>query len=392
VVKPLVALGLLLAVVIGCSSFGPRGSQQPSAIPAAAGTPSAQPTIDLPTLSKTPATTPSPAAQPTENAALPFPLCDSLHELEAPPDWYRDDIYAYVNPDASDFYGWARSQPGFQELWIDRDRHNGWISLAFNEDASERQADVVAKWPERAVVVVPVAYNASAEREVARTIIQKLVGAGIGNVGGGFYEQYGVIHIDMPYLEQQWLDVLHENFADESLCVEGQDPALKPPEGPQPTGGDGWRLLADQDLTGEAYRTGIAYDAASYSKLWSEVGLEGQKPVVDFESEVVIWFGAVHGSSCPRLRLDDVLVDLDRAFVYGDIVDLDAGVCTADALPHAYVVALSRDRLPHSPFTIQLDAEDPPPGAIGERTVVDADLSGPGSTTDASHIHQPGPH
>jgi hypothetical protein len=163
-----------------------------------------------------------------------------------------------------------------------------------------------------------------------------------------------------------------------------------PSEGPQPLSGDGWRLLADQDLTGQAYATGIAFDETSYAELWHRVGLSGDAPGVDFESNVVLWFGAVHGSSCPRLRLDDIVVERDRPLVHAQITELDYGICTADAAPHAYMVALERKNLPRGPFAIQLGAEDPPAGVPDERTVVGADLSVPGSTATPSDIRTGG--
>ena len=139
-------------------------------------------------------------------------------------------------------------------------------------------------------------------------------------------------------------------------------------------------LLASEQGAGESYRTGIATDRDSYLALWSSIGLVDDPPEVDFQSDVVIWFGAVFGSSCPGLRLDGVVVDVDAALVYGEIVlpDPPAG-CTADANPHAFLVAVERQVLPVGPFIIQLDADGPPGGAPEERTVVNVDLTPPGA-------------
>ncbi len=152
--------------------------------------------------------------------------------------------------------------------------------------------------------------------------------------------------------------------------------SLLPSAGPQQPAGDGWRLLAAQDETGQSYRTGIAFDDQSYETLWAEIGLVGDRPAVDFEAKVAVWFGAVHGSSCPKLRLDGVVADRDAALLFADIVLIDGLMaCTADAIPHAYVVAVERSRLPVGPFAIQLDQDGPPPGAPEERTVIDVDLT-----------------
>ena len=120
----------------------------------------------------------------------------------------------------------------------------------------------------------------------------------------------------------------------------------------------------------ESIRTGVATTAEQYEDLWAAAGLAGQGPAVDFETEIVVWFGAVYGSSCP-IRLDDVAVDPDRRLVFGGFVKPgNPTACTDDANPEAYVVALARHRLPEAPFAVQLDAEDPPSGAPEERTTV----------------------
>jgi hypothetical protein len=115
--------------------------------------------------------------------------------------------------------------------------------------------------------------------------------------------------------------------------------------------------------------------------------VSGEPPAVDFEQEIVIWFGAVYGSGC-EVRLDDVVVDADRGIVHADLVV--PGVhqaCNSDANPAAYVVALQRDQLPEGGFAVQLGPEDPPSGVPEERTVVDVDLRSPGSTARDEEIH-----
>lgn len=83
---------------------------------------------------------------------------------------------------------------------------------------------------------------------------------------------------------------------------------------------------------------------------------------------------------------------LDGVRVAGDLVHSDlvvpgAGACPGDANPHAFVVALERSLLPQGPFRVQLEARDPYPGTWEERTVVDVDLSEPGSTAADGQIH-----
>ena len=171
---------------------------------------------------------------------------------------------------------------------------------------------------------------------------------------------------------------------------DGPDGATPSTDGPvggggQVGGGDGWWLLGD-DLTGPSYRTGVATTVEQYRSLWAEAGLTTEAPEVDLARDVVVWFGAVYGSSCP-IRLDDIGVDLRPAVVYPvTVVPGGQTECTMDARPHAFVVAVERRVLPPGPFVVQLGPEDPPPGAPEERTVVRADLSVPGSTASAASI------
>jgi hypothetical protein len=159
------------------------------------------------------------------------------------------------------------------------------------------------------------------------------------------------------------------------------------PEGAQPSVGQGWRLLGHAEGAGEVYRTGLATTDDQLTALWRESGLGGEVPVVDWQTEIAAWFGAVYGSGCP-VRLDGVAVN--GATLHGQIVVPGSGpnsTCAADANPHSFVVAVKRTLLPAGPFVVQLDATNPPPGALKERTVVDVDLSAPGSTASAAQLH-----
>ena len=377
-------IGVCAVLAAACTSGGVP-HQSTTAVPTSSAAPISPTQSAAVTSSPVP---PAPSQIATAGLESPIALCDSIHELEAPADWYRD---VPRNEElASKVQDWARGLPGFEGFWIDRDLHNGWISIAISHDAAARQADVAAKYPDAAVVVVPVDRTTHDLAALAKSVTAAVSHLGLRAYSVSDYEPKGVVEADIVFLEPAVLSELAEQFGTDPVCVDGQDPALKPKEGPQPLSGDGWRLLADQDRTGAIYRTDIAYDASSYASLWREAGIEGAMPAVDFNAEVAIWFGAVHGSSCPRLRLDDVVVDGDRPLIHGTITELDYGMCTADALPHAYVVALERAKLPHGPFAIQLGADDPPPGATEELTIVDADLSAPSSTAEANQVHSGG--
>lgn len=161
-------------------------------------------------------------------------------------------------------------------------------------------------------------------------------------------------------------------------------------ESPPPARDDGWRLLADE-LIGDAYRTGIATDYAQYARLWADVGMAAEAPSVDFTDEIVVWFGAVYGSSCP-IRLDDVVlgetrVSDDRPLIHSVTLEIGQPTdCTDDANPHAFMVAIERSSLPAGPFALQPAAREPPVGAPEVRTLVDVDLSKPGAVAGPDDV------
>lgn len=317
-----------------------------------------------------------------------IPRCNTVPQITARPELYRSaPIYVSNEMPTDQVLAWASGKPGFEEIWIDRD-HLGWITVAFSRDADARQAELAHDLPGVGVVAVGVPWT-KAELEALQA---KVMTEGMPLVGGsGILVNHGVVEIYVPVLKPDVVAQIDAKFGGLRVCIDGLDPADAPKEGSQRASGEGWRLVADQDGIGGPYRTGIAADEASLAAMWSAIRLAGSAPDIDFDTEVVIWFGAVHGSSCPRLRLDDVVVDQGRSIVYPVITYLDVGACTADAIGHAYVVAFERSGLPHGPFTIQLQAEEPPPGAIEEKTIVDADLSAPGSTLTPDQLHSAPP-
>jgi len=330
-----------------------------------------------------------PGASPTGGVAglpevLPVARCDDVAPISAPADWYRPEpIYVGNEQPTDELRAWAAEQPGFVEIWIDRE-HGGWVTLAFTEGAEDRQTELEAAFPDVGVVAVEVDWTMDELMALQERIGRELAHLAVGS---GIYVMQGVVGVSLGVLRADRVAAVAEGFAGEPVCVEGIDPAKAPAAGPQQPAGVGWRLLADEPNIGEPYRTGIATDDASYAELWRTIGLPGDPPPVDFQSEVAVWFGAVFGSSCPNLRLDDVVVDAGRALLHAEIVDLDAGMaCTADARPRAYVVAVERLLLPAGPFAIQLRADDPPSGVPEERTLVRADLTPPGAVAGLDDI------
>lgn len=349
--------------------------------------------IGNPTLSPAPAS-PAPATPALTSPAEPqpqrietsIPMCDEVPITTAPAEWYRDTpIYVGNEQPYQQLVAWARGRPGFEEWWLGD--HAGWVSLAFSEGAEERQAELEREFPGVGVVAVPVEWTMDELIDLQERVNEEL--RPDFTISSGIPVMQGVVSIGLGVMTDERLSVVEKLFAGERVCLEGFHPADAPLPGPQPQGGDGWRLLADEKQAGATYRTGIATDEESYEDLWAHVGLSADPPEVDFQAEVVIWFGAVYGGSCPDIRLDDVIVDERREppMVYAEIVLVDPPVaCTDDANPHAYVVALERDRLPAGPFGIQLDASDPAQGSPEERILIDVDLSEPGAVAGPDDI------
>ena len=297
---------------------------------------------------------------------------------------YRDEpVYVSNEMPTEDVRAWASAQPGYEDIWIDRD-HNGWVSVGFSEGAEDRQAELEQEFPGVGVVAVPLDWTAAELEALRASAFTAMEDAGF-LVGGGHSVPAGLVQVMVGELTEERLAPLAD-LAGPRLCVEGVDSEDVIREGPQPTEGEGWRLLG-ADHSGAAYRTGVATTPAQYDRLWAESGVSGDPPAVDFDREIVIWFGAVYGSGC-EVRLDDVSVDADNRLVHADLVV--PGVhqaCPSDANPAAYVVALERDRLPEGGFAVQLGPDDPPSGVPEERTLVDVDLRSPGSTARDDEIH-----
>ena len=126
----------------------------------------------------------------------------------------------------------------------------------------------------------------------------------------------------------------------------------------QPTAGPGWRLLGvfDTDLS---YTVAIAVDLPQLGTQWQRYGLPGDPPAWDPSLEVVIFLSDGIGSNCGERRLDAVAMDADARLVYGEISDpLAPRFCYLDLVgAKTFVVAVARNLLPPSPFTLRLHAE-----------------------------------
>ena len=278
---------------------------------------------------------------------------------------------------------WASQYPDFVDIWIDRD-NNGWVAAGFTDDVADRQAELEEIFPDDGVGAVHLDWTEADLLALERRVARELGGV-IELMGTSVDPLRGYVNVVIPVLDDESLEMIATRFPDERICVEGLEPEDVVASGPQPQGGDGWRLLYEQDEIGDSYRAGIAWDQASLATLLVDIPGLGDVDLdldldVDFENEVVIWFGAVHGSSCPNIRLDDVVVD--GGSIHAVIVNTDnALACTSDAIPHTYLVGVQRSRLPAPPFYLTLDDQ-----GYGDRLRIDADLREPGSVATAGEV------
>ena len=326
-----------------------------------------------------------PSAQSTVGATSSVMRCEDAARIEAPDTAYGESpIYVANEMPVEAVDAWAGAHPGYETLWIDRD-HNGWITVAFSQDADVRRAEIPSLFPDAGVVVVEVDWTMAELENLQRRVTDHLLERGVDSFGSGVSVTTGLVSIDVGVLTGDIIALVESEFGRERVCVSGRDPSTVPAPGPQPDAGANWRLLLAAQGTGEAYRTGIATDERTLSELWETLSVGATIPDVDFETEVAIWFGAVYGSGCENIRLDAVVVEGDT--VHADIVLVDPpAFCNDDANPFAFVVAVERAVLPVGPFRIQLDADGPPAGAPEERTYVDVDLSQPGAVARAGDL------
>ncbi|WP_250445817.1 hypothetical protein [Actinotalea sp. C106] len=313
--------------------------------------------------------------------------CTGLTSLTADPDLYADEPrYGNATELVEEVRTWAAEQDGYVELWLDRERH-GWVHVGVEEgvaDVGSLQAEVADRFPGEGVVVVPVPYTLDELTTVADDVMAALEDGGVEWAGMAPSPHLGVVVLDGVVDSPEAREALAP-FVDQPVCADVVPAEDVVPDGEQPTEGEGWRLLGHEEGVGEPYRTEVATTEEQLVALWGESGLTPPAPPVEWEREVVVWFGAVWGSGCP-VRLDGIVTS--GSTLHGEIVTPGApGACNADANPHSFVVAVERSALPAGPFEVQLGAQDPPEGAPEERTMVDVDLTEPGATATDEQIH-----
>ena len=252
------------------------------------------------------------------------------------------DLQAYGAEHAGEFGG----------LYVE-DQSRGSFVMLFTGNLEEHAAALAEIWPR--VTVRGVRFSEAALTEVLEGFdLQSMSGDGIEPVSAGLDTMNNRVTLDLksddPTLEAR----LEERYGG---MVEVTVYPL-PGEWSNVGEGDGWRLLAAGEGSGdEAYTVRAATDAAEWDAMWEAVGLGGEQPAIALEDEVAVSFGHGIGSSCPEVRLDAIEIAGDVVFSRTSDPLAPRG-CTADLVGAAvFVVALDRDALSDSGFTLQLGPE-----------------------------------
>jgi len=146
-----------------------------------------------------------------------------------------------------------------------------------------------------------------------------------------------------------------------------------------------YRVLVDGAKVGDVYVTDVATTDGELASLWSQLGLVGDVPEVDFATSVVLYFGAVESSSCPLDSMQALIYNDGDQRVYPQIPIADGRTdCRLDAISHAVVVAVDRAALPTGGFSLWIDAGDPPACCTNGLTfVAPGELNPPADATYA---------
>ena len=262
-------------------------------------------------------------------------------------------------------YG-AEHADEFAGLYVE-DQSRGSFGMFFTGHLDEHAAALAEIWPR--VTVRGARFSEAALTELLESLdMQGMADAGIGVVSAALDTMNNRVTLDVKSDDPSLESRLAERYGGmlEVTVYPVPGPWSNAAEGP------GWRLLAAGESPTDAYTVRAATDPAEWDAMWAAIGLDGQRPSVDFENEVAVSFGHGIGSSCPELRLD--AVDIDGDVVFSRTSDpLSPRGCTADLRGAAvFVVAIDRDALPDDGFTLQLGSERVTGGGFPE--IIDVPL------------------
>src|SRR5690606_21585289 len=183
----------------------------------------------------------------TLQTAVPtsFPSCADVPFTRAADDHYSvTPLYIANEMPIDEVRSWAEFQPGFEELWIDRER-NGWLTLGFTEGVADAQAAVSREFPGVGVVVVEVPFTLQELMDLHGGIREVLLEE-TENFASGISVHKGVVEMNVAILTDEIRQVMEEHFVGEPICLDGGDASDYPEPAPQPLEGDGWRILVHE--------------------------------------------------------------------------------------------------------------------------------------------------
>ncbi len=263
----------------------------------------------------------------------------------APPDEPGQVVQAYGDAHPDEFAG----------VYFDLENGDRLVArFTGNLDVHQQALDALLGSPDR-VLVQGAVFTAAALQRIVDAIFshhQQLADQGINLLSGGVDVIGNQVQVGAKSDDPQAKSTL-QGYGPPGTIVAVVYPADKP--WTQPSEGPGWRLLGafDSDLP---YTVAVATDRPGLMTEWERYGLPGAPPAWDPSREVVLILSDAHGSSCPELRLDGVVMDVAARLVYGEFSDpYQPRACTADlAGGKTFVMAVEKDLLPPSPFTLRL--------------------------------------
>jgi hypothetical protein len=289
---------------------------------------------------------PASSATPTEaspTASITIPMGPDGPEL---PEEVVAALQAYGAEHADEFGG----------LYVEDQSRASFVML-FTDRLEEHAAALAEIWPR--VTVRGVRFTEAALTEVLEGFdLQAMAADGIEPLSAGLDTINNRVTLDLksddPTLEAR-LELRYGGMVEVTVHP-------LPGAWSNAMEGDGWRLLAAGEAgPAEAYTVRAATDAAAWEALWSALALEGEQPEVALEDEVVVSFAHGIGSSCPELRLDEVVINGGVVFsVVSDPLAPEAAPMISPGPQPSLSRSIARDYpLTVSRFSL---ASDPSPG------------------------------
>ncbi|MEO1055332.1 MAG: hypothetical protein AAFY28_00305, partial [Actinomycetota bacterium] len=251
--RALIRLGVITAgalAVVSCgTNEGATGSSgslaEPPPLHTVEPAESFDPETTLPGAGATNATAPADPDASIATGSLPFglALCGEFQVVSADPAFYRDSPAYVANEQPIDeIRSWASQQPGYVDLWIDRD-NLGWVVVGFDADVEQRQADLEAQFPGVGVAAAEVPHTQDEVDALIAEVFDVMRANGI-EINGGANAATGQASAYVGVLDEATLEPFAP-FAGRPVCFEGVDPADAVIDGPQPLAGDGWSIRGD---------------------------------------------------------------------------------------------------------------------------------------------------